>query len=265
MKPGRLSFHDFRITGPADVRTCGNVGGFRAVRRQDDLPVLLHRFRPARTLLCHKPLIETTEPPDFTAAFVTRFTGLIEAGGSAYLVEPLPLCAALNDAWRCMLLYGPEQSVGFVVVFAERILAVLNTLSQRESNHGAICLDNIVLTQAGMYGLLAGHLECEDGWCHFRSAPPYYYSPNSSYAGSPFLMDVAATGQVVQELLEIEAGIVKAQNAEILSPAQRRDIKLVGRSIQLPTIYPPGDRASVANSSCWFPAFSGQSLKEVRL
>jgi hypothetical protein len=88
---------DFSIEGAAELGACTGAQSFRATRQGDGRPVLLHKFRPAAALLDLEPRIAGPEPPDFDGPFVTQFTDLFVAAGSAYLVELLPPGFALSD------------------------------------------------------------------------------------------------------------------------------------------------------------------------
>ena len=97
---------DFEIQAAAEVGACGDHGSFRAMRRADRLPVLLHRFRPADTI--HDICPATSAVPDFDLPFVTSITDVVTAAGSVYLVEPLPTAVPVAKAWRAVLIQAPE-------------------------------------------------------------------------------------------------------------------------------------------------------------
>lgn len=226
----RLSFHDFVIIGPAEFDCSGSRGGFRAIRRSDRLPVLLHRFRPPGTLLDPMPRIRRTDPPDFSQPFLTRFTGVLQAGGSAYLVEPLPVCASLQSAWRAVLLNTAGRAVGFVGILVTQLILAVRAAARQHDNGGAVCSQNVVLTQAGTYGLLAACLESDGGRRWLRPVPPHCTSVDNTSPASRPAREAAALARVVEDLLETEQAMARARRSEILSPQQRDAIRTAAAS-----------------------------------
>jgi hypothetical protein len=85
------SFRDFTIRCGAETGACGSKGSFRAIRRRDGMPVLLHRFPPATDLISRRPILTDSVVPDFPRPFLTRFIGL------------LPQCAPMMEVWRALL------------------------------------------------------------------------------------------------------------------------------------------------------------------
>ena len=197
------SLHDFRITDAAHVLPCGNAGAFRAVRRWDQLPVVLHRFRPAGQLLAHEPMVQDVHPPDFRRPFVTRFVDIIEAAGSAYLVEPLPVVAVLEAVWRAVLLHTPREAVAVLKALA-RQLTSLGT--------GPSCNpQTIVMTPQGVYGLLARTIATRSGHLPVRASPPEV----------PFRHNGGGLGPVLDALLLIEDRMSQARGQRLLPEEDR--------------------------------------------
>src|SRR4030042_1722493 len=89
------TLQDYVIEGAAELGECSGAQSFRATHRSDGQPVLLHKFRPAESLIDLGPVVAGQESPDFTRPFVTQFTDLFTVAGSAYLIEPLPPSFAL--------------------------------------------------------------------------------------------------------------------------------------------------------------------------
>ena len=97
--------------------------------------MLLHKFRPAEALLDLEPLIAGPEPPDFTKPFVTQFTDLFVAAGSAYLVEPLPPGFALADLWRLVLQKRPDRAFAVIAAVVRHLASILHRLGHQNRYH----------------------------------------------------------------------------------------------------------------------------------
>ena len=209
-----LRLQDFSIEEPAEVSVSGSRGSFRGFRRSDNLPVLLHRFRPANTILERRPIVICSEPPSISQAFLTYVIAVIESAGSAYLVEPLPDSAVLPDVWRAILQQHPDQASGFAINMVRQVSSVLEEMAIAGGTHGAIEAVNIVVTEAGICGILASHVPCQNSTLWLR--PP-------SQNGLP-ADDFAALGGVVDQLLIIQRAVSVAQGRSALSPENRQTI-----------------------------------------
>ncbi|MBM4024379.1 MAG: hypothetical protein FJ280_03095 [Planctomycetes bacterium] len=213
---------DFTIEGAAELGECAGACSFRATRRCDGQPVLLHKFRPAQTLVDLGPLVAGGEPPDFTKPFVTRFTDLFVVAGSAYLVEPLPPCVALSDLWRCVLQKRPDQALTVLAVAVRHIMSVLGRLAAQNRIHGGLSAETIVLAPTAHFGVLAAHLPCREGRLWLRRDPE-----------SPVRPDFAAFAEVLGVLLDIEAQTATLQNLPLILPAPvRRSIQELSHVVE---------------------------------
>jgi len=195
------SLRDFSIQGAAELGECSGAQSFRAVRRQDGSPVLLHKFRPAAPLTALGPLVRDTESPDFRTPFVTQFSDLFAVAGSAYLVEPLPVCSGLSDVWRHVLQKRPDQTVTVMAVLIRQMISLTHQLLRLGRSHGAMDVQNIVLAPAGCFGLLASRVECEGGIQWLRRN-----------AAAPLQSDCHALVDVLGALLDLDAEVAGAQN-----------------------------------------------------
>jgi hypothetical protein len=210
--------HEFKIQSGAEIGSCSNMGSFRAVRLKDSLPVLLHRFRPAEIF---SPAITDTHIPDFHVPFATKFIASFKTTGSLYLVEPLPVCISLSDAWRSMLINSPECAQDFIEALIEQLLRILFPLNDKGEKHGGVCIENIVLTQNSSYGLLTNKLITQDGFILLRHATyTHYYG------------DFAAIGQILKELLNIEALISLSHKKPIIHYKIRSKVELLALTFQ---------------------------------
>jgi hypothetical protein len=209
------TLRDFVIEGAAELGACLAAQSFRATRRADDRPVLLHKFRPAQSLLDLGPRIAPEEPPDFTKPFVTQFTDLFTVAGSAYLVEPLPPCFALRDLWRYVLQNRPDQASTVVTIAMRHLSSIVRRLAHQHRYHGALGLENIVLAPTACFGVLAAHLSCREGRLWLRKDPE-----------SPLKPDYCAFAEVLKSLLAVEAQTAALRGVPGLLPtAVRRSIK----------------------------------------
>jgi len=220
------SFHDFRISGAGEFPCLRSTGCFRANRRSDGLPVLLHRYRPPDMLLSYEPKIYNASPPEFTVPFVTRFIAIIQAAGSAYLVEPLPLCIPLEDAWRCILVDSPDQAIGFVHALIMQINEALRHSTPHDWCLGTLCLDNIVLTPSGTCGLLAEQIECERVHLMLRTASSTRTPRKTTLPFSPV--------GLLRALLRIEERTAHILGQPVLAGKQRHALRKLAAEVQYP-------------------------------
>jgi hypothetical protein len=206
---GQTRLTDFEIRQGADIGPCNGAQSFRAIRRSDGMPVLLHKFRPARSLLDLRPIIEHRHAPDFTKPFVTRFTDLFSAAGSVYLVEPLPFCFSLPEVWRCVLVTRPHQAVSLAAVLVHQLLLIVRQLIAHGKSHGSIRVENIVLTPAGNFGVLAASIRCHRSVLWLRK------DTDQSRRN-----DFYAVGSVLRSLIEMKTELASAAPARSLLLSQ---------------------------------------------
>ena len=216
------TLRDFKIRSAAELGLCTGAQSFRAVRRSDGAPVLLHKFRPAHCLLDLEPLIEDTESPDFTEPFLTRFTGLFAVAGSAYLVEPLPVSLSLSEVWRYVLLDRADQAPATIAVLTSHLLAVVRRLAAQGQLHGAVSVDQIVLTSTGRFGAMTASIRCARGRLWLRRD-----------LREPVTSDYRALAAVLRELLDMEAELAYLRNtAMFLAPDVREEILRLARAVE---------------------------------
>lgn len=206
------NLRDFEIQAAAELGECAGAQSFRAVRRCDGVSVLLHKFRPAESLLELKPVLACADPPDSSRPFLTRFTDLFAAAGSAYLVEPLPACFGLADAWRHVVLNRPHQARSITAILTRHLLSLVRQLGPREHCLTALSFENIVLTPEGGFGVLVGAIECEEGVLWLRK------DPQSSVA-----CDHRSLAEVVRSLLDIEEELAQLRGVSMLLPPDVRE------------------------------------------
>jgi hypothetical protein len=201
------TLRDFAIQGAAELGECEGAQSFRAARRSDGTPVLLHKFRPAASLIALCPIIEGREPPDFKMPFLTRFTDFFAVAGSAYLVEPLPPCSGLIDVWRHVLQKRPCQTVAVMTVLLRQMTAITHQLARQGDYHGAINSRNVVLAPTGRFGVLAAHLECERGRLCLRRDPQH-----------PARSDAHCLLDILGSLLDLDAQVAILQKMPVQVP-----------------------------------------------
>jgi hypothetical protein len=220
------TLRDFGIEGAAELGECTGAQSFRATRHNDSQPVLLHKFRPAQSLVDLEPLVAREEPPDFTKPFVTQFTDLFVVAGSAYLVEPLPPCFALSDLWRYVLQQRSDQAYTVITIVVRQLLSILGRLMHQNCYHGALSLENVVLAPTASFGILAAHIPCRSGRLWLRKDPQ-----------TPVKPDSCALADVLGTLVDMEAQIAALQNVPMLLPATvRHSIHELLRAVEQATI-----------------------------
>jgi hypothetical protein len=220
------TLRDFGIERAAELGECTGAQSFRATRRHDGQSVLLHKFRPAQSLVDLGPLVTGEEPPDFTKPFVTQFTDLFVVAGSAYLVEPLPPCFALSDLWRYVLQKRSDQAYTVITIVVRQLLSLLGRLMHQSRYHGALSLENIVLAPTASFGLLAAHIPCRSGRLWLRKDPQ-----------TPVKPDSCALADVLGLLVDMEAQIAALQNVPMLLPATvRHNIHELLRAVEQATV-----------------------------
>jgi hypothetical protein len=221
------ALRDFSIEGAAELGACAGAQSFRATRQSDGRPVLLHKFRPAAALLDLEPLIVSPDPPDFDKSFVTQFTDLFVAAGSAYLVEPLPPGFALSDLWRFVLQRRPDQAFVVIAVVVRHLASILHRLMRQNRYHGALSVENIVLASTASFGVLTAHLPCREGRLWLRKDPE-----------SPLKPDCCVFADVLGTLLEIETQTAALQNVPmLLPPAVRHRIRDLVQAVEQATVH----------------------------
>jgi hypothetical protein len=220
------ALRDFGIEGAAELGECTGAQSFRATRHTDGQPVLLHKFRPAQSLIDLGPLVTPEDPPDFTKPFVTQFTDLFVVAGSAYLVEPLPPCFALSDLWRYVLQRRSDQAYTVITIVVRQLLSLVGRLMHQNRHHGALSLENVVLAPTASFGILAAHVPCRSGRLWLRKDPQ-----------TPVKPDSCALADVLGMLVDMEAQIAALQNVPLLLPAAvRHSIHELLRAVEQATI-----------------------------
>ncbi len=192
------------------------------------MPVLLHKFRPAVSLTALGPFVAGPEPPDFTRPFVTRFTDFFAVAGSAYLVEPLPVCSVLSDVWRHVLQRRPHQALSVMAVLLKQMILVTRQLAGRGTHHGALDLRNVVLAPTGCFGLLAARLECEGGSVRLRGSPE-----------DPSRPDAHGLVRLLGALLDLDAEVALLQQMPLRVPPDiHRRIRSLLVAVQRASLHP---------------------------
>jgi hypothetical protein len=231
---------DYTIQGPCEVRPRGNTGSFRAVRRRDGLTVLLHRFRPAGILVDRQPVIELTEAVDFTRPFMTRFSQIIVAAGSAYLVEPLPPSVPLADVWRTVLHQHPDDAVRVAHSLVAQLRQIMSSPGFK-SQPGHVCLENLVLAPGGTWGLLATLPRANETRMWIRRQGGYRSeSLRRQLVGC---CAESAIARVVENLMSMHVDIARTTGQPLLSDDQQRSIALLATGDPVTGSWYPADQS----------------------
>jgi hypothetical protein len=210
----KTTLQQFDIQGAAEVGGCGSEGSFRALRRADGNEVLLHRFRPAATIINQRPVVNDPNDPGFDRPFVSRITSIFEVAGSAYLVEPLPVCVALSDVWRTVLIKAPQAAIGSVDALLQQLGQVCCQPLSGDPIGASVTIDHVVLTPDGIYGLLCPAIDSSEGLLGLRPGTP-------PPADEPPIDPLA---RVLVSLTAIADSMAAVNQSPILAPHHRQTL-----------------------------------------
>jgi hypothetical protein len=237
MRHDASSLHDYLITEAADVGACGTTGSFRGVRRVDNLPVLLHRFRSPSAVRDAQPIVLEPETPEFLIPFVTHITAVIESAASLYLIEPLPPVAKVTDVWQGALQQTPQQAMDIAMTMIQSIRSLLTVDAPSAHWSQAINEDTLILAQTGVWGILASQIPTQNGPFALRPIPVGHESTSA----------VRPYANIVERLLAMESAASARNDRKILTEAQR-EVLLEWRT------YDPRSQAADSITSCqWKP------------
>ncbi len=167
-------------------------------------------------------MLESADSPNFTQPFITRFTDLFVAAGSAYLVEPLPVGINLSEAWRHVLLSRPQQAQAVTAILTRHLLPLVRQLTGQEHCLAALNIDNIVLTPTGGFGVLVAGIKCQEGLLWLRKDPR-----------EPSACDHHALAKVLRSLLDMEDELAHLRGRlMLLSPYIREDILHLAHAVE---------------------------------
>ena len=167
-------------------------------------------------------MLESADSPNFTQPFITRFTDLFVAAGSAYLVEPLPVGINLSEAWRHVLLSRPHQAQAITAILTRHLLPLVRQLAGQEHCLAALNIDNIVLTPTGGFGVLVAGIRCQEGLLWLRKDPR-----------QPSACDHRAVAAVLHSLLDMEDELAHLRGRiMLLSPYIREDILHLAHAVE---------------------------------
>jgi hypothetical protein len=159
-----------QVEDAAGVRGVGEAGSCRLTRRADGATVLLHKLTPAAAVALSGATFDS-QLADFNRPFLTKFAGLLADHGSVFLVEPLPPAVPLRSVWAEVLRTKPQWAAAALGQLVGQLQEVLAPLRAVGRGHGAVCVDNVVLTTVGVYGLLQARLQTPAGQVWLRPAP----------------------------------------------------------------------------------------------
>ena len=157
----------FIFSDAPGIRGVGAFLTIRLTRQSDAASILLHAIDPALEPQMGTAVFEPG-PPDFTHPFVTRITGMIKDRGMLFLIEPLPPAVPLLDVWAQVLRDDPQNAVPVLRVLTGQLGKALEQLHATGQRHGAVAVENVVLTTAGIYGLLVARLPSAHDWLWLR-------------------------------------------------------------------------------------------------
>lgn len=182
-------------------------------------PVRITRSRDGASMLLHELTEQALqrlqgavfEPgcPDFSRPFVTRFAGFLEHEGHTYIAEPLPTAVPLRMVWAEVLQCRPGAFLQVLAALRGQLRLIVDGLHAAGQFHGALCVANVVLTTAGIYGLLRAGVQTPRGCVCLRPVPQdgcYAASPQFSVRGG----GTESAEAVVSELIAValDAGTI---------------------------------------------------------
>jgi hypothetical protein len=141
----------------------------RLTRPADQCSILLHPITDETSDQLAGVSFETSLP-DFRVPFVSKIVGLLEHQQGKFLIEPLPAAVPLAAAWRHLLVHAPVQAPTALRGFARQFNQIENRLGDLSFPHGAVVLENAILTASGTCGLLQARLPVDGGSIWLR--PP---------------------------------------------------------------------------------------------
>jgi hypothetical protein len=222
-----ISSAGFRLEEVSGLRGIGGAAPIRLTRISDSAAVLLHQISP-QTVTELAGVTFQPGCPDFSRPFVTRFAGILEQGGSLFLVEPLPPAVPLLDVWTTVLQTTPSAALGVLRALNRQLQQALDGLHAVRQRHGAVCVDNVVLATSRCYGLLQAWIETADGWVCVRPLPePGRAGPREQ---SPVFWERTESARpVVRELITI------AMDGGTLSPLEQHQLETFFNSLAMET------------------------------
>jgi hypothetical protein len=150
----------------------GIAGGqpVRLTHTPDGKSVLLHELDASIPSLLAEAAFDP-RLPSFATPFVTSFAGILSFLGKYYLVELLPPAVPLLDVWTFAVLNKLTDIFGMLKACDRQLQLALDQLHSQGQGHGAVCVQNVVLTTNGIYGFLQAGIATPQGWLCLRPAP----------------------------------------------------------------------------------------------
>ena len=157
----------YSIADTAGIRGVASAATVRLTRQADAASALVHAIDPTLMRQIKSEALET-QAPDFRRPFVTRITGVVEHGGTAFLIEPLVPAVPLLDVWLQVLHHAPGHATAVLRAVTWQLAEALAELQAAGRSHGALGVENVVLSAAGVYGLLVARLPIAHDWLWLR-------------------------------------------------------------------------------------------------
>lgn len=186
----------FVVEEVADIRSIGGLSCVRLTRVVDGASALLHEIGGLSLEFLRGGEFEKSVP-DFRHPFVTRIVGTATYGGRVCLVEPLPLCVSLSSIWQTALRQQPRECVAVLRAIISQVREAAERVRSGGREHGAICVQNVVLTDAGIYGLLQAQVRVGPQTVWIRPLP--HRDATETIRGG----DESAIGKMVHELVAL--------------------------------------------------------------
>lgn len=152
----------FSVEESAGIRSIDGLRSVYLTRLNDNASILVHELGADQHEV-FRGLAPDVPLPDFAQPFITRIYGPVTWFGRHFLLEPVPLCVPLLDTWQSVLQERPHEIPSVLRALTGQVAFAVRCAHKEGQQHGAICIANVILTTAGVYGLLQARIGSCDG------------------------------------------------------------------------------------------------------
>src|ERR1039458_2556690 len=219
---------EIEVHDASGVRGIAGGQAVRLTRTPDGKSVLLHELGVTIPSLLAEAAFDP-RPPSFATPFVTSIAGILCYQGKYFLVEPLPPAVPLLDVWTFAVRNKPADVFRILRACDRQLQRALGRLHSHGQGHGAVCVQNVVLTTSGIYGFLQAGGATPQGWLCLRpdtnsNEPVFNYR-----MGEPTPAN-ESKDEILRELIAIAAVAAKSTPIDIRpkGPTPRRPCNSMG-------------------------------------
>ena len=184
----------FVVEEVTDIRCIDGLSCLRLTRATDGASVLIHEIDGTAMESLGGAEFQRGMP-DFRQPFVTRIVSVASYRGRVCLVEPLPLCVSLVEVWQTTLREHPRECRAVLRAIISQVRRAAELVRGEGRVHGAICAENVVLTDAGVYGLLQAQISL--------GTETVWVRPMAPAVGTIRGSDEASINRMVHELVAL--------------------------------------------------------------